>query len=129
MQKINFISNFFFELLLKHCQLMILVTLAIFDNLHHMKTSYFRCYEHTWLHTPKMIKLTWRKLWYLSACQKQTLLFTSFLRYFISKNRTIWLPNIILPHKLRTRIALDMRLAMKHQWQYYFLFYIISRNK
>ena len=81
----------------------------------HMQTlSYF---EHACLHTPKMIVSTCRRLWCLSACQKQTLLFTSFLRYYILKNPAIWLADSMLVYNSRTRILPDMGLVIKYQQQ------------
>ena len=35
-----------------------------------MQTCYFHYFRHAWLQTPKMIVLTCRRLWFLSACQK-----------------------------------------------------------
>ena len=80
-----------------------------------MKTSYFGYFGDSLLWKPKMIVWTCRKLWCLSACQKLTLLFTSFLRYYILKNTAIWLVDSILAHSLRTRILSDMELVVKYQ--------------
>ena len=66
-----------------------------------LQTCYF---VDTWLHKPKIIVSTCRKLWYSSACHKYTSSFTSFLRYYIFKNLTIWLANSILAYNLRIRI-------------------------
>ena len=57
---------------------------------------YFEYFGYAWLHTPKMIVSTCRRLWYLSSCQKYTSSFTSFLRYYILKNPVIWLAGSIL---------------------------------
>ena len=35
-----------------------------------MQNTYFLYFGHGWLHTPKMIVSTYRRLWCLSACQK-----------------------------------------------------------
>ena len=67
-------------------------------------------FEHTWLHTPKMIVSTCRRLRCLSACQKYTSSFTSFLRYYILKNPAIWLANI-LAHNPRPRILSDLGIG------------------
>ena len=56
-----------------------------------MQTSHFGYFGHAWLDTTKMIVLTCARLWSLSACKKQTLSFTSFLRHYILKNPAIWL--------------------------------------
>ena len=69
-----------------------------------MQTSYF---GHAWSHTPKMMVLTCWWLRCLSACEKYTSSFTSFLRYYILKNPTIWLADSILAHYLRIRILPD----------------------
>ena len=66
-----------------------------------LQTCYF---VDTWLHKPKITVSTCRKLWYLSAYHKYTSSFTSFLRYYIFKNLTIWLANSILAYNLRIRI-------------------------
>ena len=93
-----------------------------------MQTSYFGYFGHAWLRSPKMIVTTFRKLQCLSACQKQTSLFASFLRYYILKNPTIWLANSILAQNSRNKILLDIRIVIKYQWHYYFSFYIIFRK-
>ena len=66
-------------------------------------------------HTHKMIVSTYRRLWYLSTCQKYTSSFTSFLRYYILKNSVIWLANSILAHDSRLRNLLHMGLVVKYQ--------------
>ena len=76
---------------------------------------YFGYFEHAWLHTPKMIVSTCRGLRYLSACQKWTSSFTSFLRYYILKNPVIWLADSILAHNSRNTIKPDMALVVKYQ--------------
>ena len=53
--------------------------------------SYFGYFRHAKLRTPKMILSTSRKLQVLSAYQKYTSSFASFLRYYILKNPPIWL--------------------------------------
>ena len=57
-----------------------------------------------------MIVSTCRRLWCLSAYQKYTSSFTSFLRYYILKNTAIWLANSILAHNSRTRIFVRYRI-------------------
>ena len=57
-----------------------------------------------------MIVSTCRRLWCLSAHQKYTSSFTSFLRYYILKNTAIWLANSILAHNSRTRIFVRYRI-------------------
>ena len=51
-----------------------------------IQTCYFGYFGHAQLHTPKMIASTCRRRRCLSASQKQTSSFTSFLRYYILKN-------------------------------------------
>ena len=45
----------------------------------------------------------------------QTSLYTSFFRYFILKNPSIWLADSILAHNQRTRILPDVGLVVKYQ--------------
>ena len=78
-----------------------------------MQAYYFGYLGHAWLYTTKMIVSTCRRLRCLSACQKYTSSFSSFLRYYILKNPTIWLADSILTHNSRTRILPDMRLVVK----------------
>ena len=80
-----------------------------------MQTSYFGYFGHAWLHTPKIIVSTCRRLRCLSACQKHTSSFTSFLRYYILKNPAISLADSILVHNSRNRILPDMGLVVKYQ--------------
>ena len=47
----------------------------------------FRYFRHAWLSKPKMIVSTGRKLQCSSVCQKLTTSFTSFLIYYILKDR------------------------------------------
>ena len=65
-----------------------------------------------------MILSTCRKLRCLSACQKQTSSFTSFLRYYILKSPATWLANSTLTHNLRTWILPDIGLLYcgHHKW-------------
>ena len=79
---------------------------------------FFWCFGHAWLHTPKMIVSTCRRLQCLAACQKYTSLFTSFLRYYILKNSAIWLADNILVNTSRARILPGMGLVVKYQQQY-----------
>ena len=79
-----------------------------------METSYFEYLGHAWLHTLKLVLSTFGRLWYLSACQK-TSSFTSFWRYYILKNPTIWLADSILVHNSGTRILPDIELVVKYQ--------------
>ena len=65
--------------------------------------TYFRYFGYTWLHTPKIIVSTCRRLWLLSSCQKYTSSFTSFFLSFILKNPVIWLADSILAHNTRLR--------------------------
>ena len=51
--------------------------------------TYFGYFGHAWLYTAKMIVLTCRIFQCLSACQKQSSSFSSFLRYYILKNPAI----------------------------------------
>ena len=83
-----------------------------------IRTSYFGYFGHAWLHTPKMIVSTCRRFRCLSACQKYTSSFTSFLRYYILKNPAIWLVDSILAHYSKTRTLPDMGLVVKYQEQY-----------
>ena len=53
--------------------------------------SYFGYLKHVWLCPPKMIVSTCRKLWGLSACQKYTWWFTSFLKKHILEFRFCWM--------------------------------------
>ena len=73
-----------------------------------IQTSYFGYFGHAWLHKPKMIASTCRRLRCLSACQKYTSSLTSFLRYCILKNFAIWLADNILVHNSRTRSLSDI---------------------
>ena len=59
-----------------------------------MKT-YFGCFGHAWLHSPKMIESPCRRLQCLSACKKQTSSFTFFSGYYILKNPAIWLAGLV----------------------------------
>ena len=43
-----------------------------------MQTSYFGYFGHAWLHTPKMMVSTCTRIWYLSACNRQTSSFILF---------------------------------------------------
>ena len=70
-----------------------------------MLDSYFEYFEHVWLRKLKMVVSYCRKRWCLSSCLKYTWSFTFFLRYYISKNPTIWLATSILAHNLRTKIC------------------------
>ena len=97
LQKINFIPKVF----LKYCK--------------DIQTSYFGYFGHPWLRTSKMIVSTCRKLRYLSACQKWTLSFHSFLRYYILNNLAIWLAVNNLAHNSRSRILTVMELVAKYQ--------------
>ena len=77
-----------------------------------IQTSYYGYFEHTWLHTPKMIVSTCRRLRCLSVCQKQTSSIAFSLRYYILKNAAIWLADSILAHNSRARILPDVALLM-----------------
>ena len=92
-QKINFIPGTFLEILQRYAN---------------FSLWYF---GHACIHTPKMVKLTCRKLWCLCACQKYTSRFT-FLGYYILKNSTIWLVDSILAHNWRTWIFPDIGLVV-----------------
>ena len=129
-QKINFILPVFAEILQIYCKLVILSTLILSPGrklssfcagtkrtsshiffwryCKDMQTSYFGYLGHALLRTPKMIKLTCRKLRCFFACQKQTSWFTLLLRYFILKNPAVWLANSISAHDSITRILADM---------------------
>ena len=61
-QKINFIIHAFMEILQRY-------------------KTYFEYFEHAWLHSPKMIVSTCRRLQCLSAWKEQTSSFTSFVIY------------------------------------------------
>ena len=78
-----------------------------------MQTPYFGYFEDAWLATPRMIISTCRKLWFLSASQKQTSSFTFFLRYHMLKNPAIWLTERILAHNSRTRILPGGKMPRK----------------
>ena len=97
LQKINFIPQVF----LKYCK--------------DIQTSYFGYFGDPWLRTSKMIVSTCRKLRYLSACQKWTLSFHSFLRYYILNNLAIWLAVNNLAHNSSSRILTVMELVAKYQ--------------
>ena len=77
-----------------------------------IQTSYYGYFEHTWLHTPKMIVSTCRRLRCLSVCQKQTSSIAFSLRYYILKNAAIWLADSILAHNWRARILPDVGLLV-----------------
>ena len=83
-----------------------------------MQTSYFGYFGHAWLHTPKMIVSTCRRLQCLSVSQKYTSSFPSLLRYYTLKNPAISLSDSILADNSRTRILPDMGLVVKYQQQY-----------
>ena len=55
MQKINFISNFFFELLLRHCKLAVLETLGTFDHPQQESNYRFAGNFHVYLHTKNQL--------------------------------------------------------------------------
>ena len=63
----------------------------------------------------KLIVSTCKKPRCLSAYQKYTSSFSSFLGYFILKNPAIWLVGSILTHNLRTRILPKVGLVVKYQ--------------
>ena len=100
-QKNRFISTIFLEILQKY-------------------TNLFGYVRHAWVRTPKMIVSASRELRYLSARQKYTSPFASFLRYYILKNPWIWLTKSILVHDSSTRILSDMRFVVKYQQQFSF---------
>ena len=77
--------------------------------------TYFGYFGHSWLYTTKMIVSTCRGLWCLSACQKQSLSFTSSLRYYILNNPAILLTDCILSCNWRPRVLLDIGLVLKYQ--------------
>ena len=56
----------------------------------------------------KVLKSIYRKLWCFFICMQKLNLFTSFLKYYILKNPTIWLADSVLVHNSRTRIFPDM---------------------
>ena len=60
--------------------------LEILQRYAHFFLWFFGYFGHTWLHTPRMIVSTCRRLWCLSASLKYISSFTSFLRYYILKN-------------------------------------------
>ena len=93
-QKINFIPM----LLWRYCKDM---------------QTYFGYFGYTWLQSTKMIVSPCRMLHFLSACKKSC---TFFLRYYILKDRVIWLADSILTHNLRPKIFTDM--LVKYQYQY-----------
>ena len=90
--------------------------------------TYFGYIGHVWLHKPKMIASTCRRLWFLCVCHDKNSSFTSFLRYHILRNPAIWLAHSILAHKLRTRILQDMGLVMKNKKNISFHFRLIPTN-
>ena len=63
----------------------------------------------------KLIVSTCKRLRCLSAYQKYTSSFSSFLGYFILKNPAIWLVGSILAHNSRTRILSNIGLVVKYQ--------------
>ena len=68
----------------------------------------FEYFGHSWLCTPKVIPLIYRKLLCLSAGKKWTSSPMLFWRLVVS----------ILTHKLRTRILPNMGLVVNYQQQY-----------
>ena len=109
-QNVNFMSNFFSEILWRLCKLAILRTLGILDHLHqnhsiNLKQIFMLIYMqkincithyflkmlqrnllfwliwHAWPHTPKMIVSLWRNLQRLSSGKKSTSSFTLSLTY------------------------------------------------
>ena len=96
MQIINFIPNFFFEILYRHCKLAILGTLEMLDHLHQN-------------HSINLSKFS-----YVPACKKSTLSFTSFLRYCREiANFLFWVIWACLAtHIKNDSIALKKRLAI-----------------
>ena len=91
---------------------------AFLEILQRYTKSYFAYSGHACLCKPKQIVSTCRRLRCLSASQKYTSSFISFLRYYILKNPAILLADSILAHNSRTRILPDMRLVVKYQQQY-----------
>ena len=85
-----------------------------------MQSSYFGYFGQAWLDTPKMTVSTCRKLQCLSAYQKQTSSFTSFLIYYILKNPAISLAASILAHNSRTRILPDVGLVVNNNISFHF---------
>ena len=142
-QKINFILHDFLEMLQRYWKLIVLGTLSMPGYAHpkwkkiaenvcvylqakiifipHPSPMLFWRYckdMQTLIHSLKMIVSTCKRLPCLSACEKYTSSFPSFLRYYILKEPAIWLADSILAHYSRTRISPDMGLVVKHQQQY-----------
>ena len=97
-KNINFIPHVFLEILQRYANFLLWVLWACLVA-----------------HTQNDDLSTCRRIWYLSACQKYTSSFTSFLRNYILKNPAIWLADSILPRNLRTRILPDIGLVVKYQ--------------
>ena len=119
-QKIKFILHIFLEILQRYCKLVFICRQKInFTPMHFgryckdMQAPYFGYFEDARLATPRMIISTCRKLWFLSASQKQTSSFTFFLRYYMLKNPAIWLTERILVHNSRTRILPGGKMPRK----------------
>ena len=91
---------------------------VIMNIISHVFLETFGCFGHACLLLLKMIVSTCRKLQYLSAYQKQTFSFTSFLKCYILKNPGIWLASSILAQNTRTRTLPNMGLVMEYQLQY-----------
>ena len=132
-QKTKFILHIFLEILQRYCKLIVLGTLGMpgyaNEKWYYQLVENFRVYlqaknqlhSHAFLeilHTLKTIVSTCRRLRCISACQKSTSSFTSFLRYCILKNPAIWLADSILAHNSRTRILPDIGLVVQYQQQY-----------
>ena len=97
MQKIVFISHFFFENISKLLQ-----------------TCYFGYYGHAWPHPPKAIAPTCKKLWCLSTTKNQ-LDPSIFWELYFKESYNPWLVKIILGNNSRTRIWPDMGFATESQ--------------
>ena len=145
-QNINFLLHVFFDILQRYCKPVVLCALGMSGyaqpNWHYhlvenfclsagkkstssplllwkyckdMQT-YFGYFGHAWLHSPKMIVSTCRRLRCVSTCKNYTWSLTSFLRYYNLKNPAIWLAKSFSAHNSRSRILPDM--VVKYQKQF-----------
>ena len=104
MQKIRFVPQLFFEILVRYCKLYILGTWDMPGHAYKKEQYQLLGNFDVYLHVKK--KSTWS--------------LTSFLWYYTLKNPAIWLAEIILAHNLRIKILPDKGFAVKYKSQYDF---------
>ena len=103
-QKINFSPHFFLEILQRFCKLVISVTFSMAEQ------------------TPKLIVLTCRKMWCLSACQKTK--FIHLFRDIANISQTYYYGYFGHAWKLKT----FSKTAKKQFWDFGFFKWYIKKN-